>query len=146
LELSKVAFCSMWLEPGDYPLMLGAADLGVSLHMSSSGIDLPMKVVDMFGAGLPVCAADFKCIGELVAEGKTGLLFSSAEQLAQQLLQLLEGFDGVAGSGANGHLARLRAGVAREQSRWRWRDNWDKVAAPVFAQIADAAGGGSPGL
>jgi beta-1,4-mannosyltransferase len=143
LQLSKVAFCSMWLEPDDYPLMLGAADLGVSLHMSSSGIDLPMKVVDMFGAGLPVCAADFKCIGELVAEGKTGLLFSSAEQLAQQLLQLLEGFDGAAGSGANGQLAQLRAGVAREQGSWRWRDNWDEVAAPVFAKIADAAEGGS---
>jgi beta-1,4-mannosyltransferase len=143
LQLSKVAFCSMWLEPDDYPLMLGAADLGVCLHMSSSGIDLPMKVVDMFGAGLPVCAADFKCIGELVAEGKTGLLFSSAEQLAQQLLQLLEGFDGAAGSGANEQLAQLRAGVAREQGSWRWRDNWDEVAAPVFAQIADAAEGGS---
>jgi beta-1,4-mannosyltransferase len=145
LQLSKVAFCSMWLEPEDYPLMLGAADLGVSLHMSSAGIDLPMKVVDMFGAGLPVCAADFKCIGELVAEGKTGLLFSSAEQLAQQLLQLLEGFDGLAGSGANRQLAQLRAGVACEQGSWRWRDNWDEVAAPVFAKVADAAGGGSSG-
>lgn len=146
LQLSKVAFCSMWLEPEDYPLMLGAADLGVSLHTSSSGIDLPMKVVDMFGAGLPVCAADFKCIGELVAEGKTGLLFSSAEQLAQQLLQLLEGFDGVSGSGGNGQLAQLRAGVVKEHSSWRWRDNWDKVAAPVFAEIADAANGGSSGV
>ncbi|WIA30836.1 hypothetical protein OEZ86_000894 [Tetradesmus obliquus] len=143
LQLSKVAFCSVWLEPDDYPLMLGAADLGVSLHTSSSGIDLPMKVVDMFGSGLPVCAADFKCIRELVTEGKTGLLFSSAEQLAQQLLQLLEAFDAVAGSGANGQLAQLRAGVARTQSSWRWRDNWDKVAAPLFARIANAAGGSS---
>eukprot|EP00775_Hariotina_reticulata_P012789 gene12789-12917_t len=134
LLLHKVAFCSLWLEPEDYPLMLGAADLGVCLHTSSSGLDLPMKVVDMYGSGLPVCAVDYECIDELVVAGKTGLLFQDAQELAQQLLQLFKHFP----NSIHGKLAGMHKEVLREHSTWRWKDNWDKVAAPVVAAEVDS--------
>ncbi|XP_054747345.1 chitobiosyldiphosphodolichol beta-mannosyltransferase [Anastrepha obliqua] len=129
LKWTKVSIITPWLEVEDYPLILAAADIGVCLHWSSSGLDLPMKVVDMFGCGLPVCAYSFKCLGELVTHGQNGFIFENQKELADQLKFWFENFPN------NPSLLeskeRFRKNLHEFQSL-RWHENWRNNALPVF--------------
>ncbi|KAJ9159770.1 hypothetical protein P3X46_025247 [Hevea brasiliensis] len=129
LHLKRVAFRTMWLSAEDYPLLLGSADLGVCLHTSSSGLDLPMKVVDMFGCGLPVCAVSYSCIKELVTVDKNGLLFSSSSELADELMMLFKGFPDECNA-----LKSLRNG-ALEMGSSRWATEWEENAKPLILEV-----------
>lgn len=118
--LSHAIITTAWLSSEDYASLLGAADLGVSLHQSTSGVDLPMKVVDMFGAGLPVVGwGQYESWPELVRENINGRGFGSAGQLGELLVELLEA-DAKA-------LKKLRIGALKEGDR-RWDDEWAEVA------------------
>lgn len=123
-KLNNVCIRTGWFSIQDYAMLLACADLGVSLHTSSSGVDLPMKVVDMFGAGLPVVGWDrFEAWPELVTEGVNGMGFSSAEGLAERLEELF--------GGPGSLLKSLKAGAVRESQR-RWDDEWDPVAGRLL--------------
>jgi beta-1,4-mannosyltransferase len=123
-KLASVVIRTAWLTPEDYALLLASADLGVSLHTSSSGVDLPMKVVDMFGAGLPVVGwSKFEAWPELVKEDVNGKGFGSSDKLWQLLVNLFEDRDAL--------LATLREG-ALEESKHRWDDEWDRVGGKLF--------------
>ena len=131
LGLARVQARTVWLDAEDYPRLLAAADLGVCLHRSASGVDLPMKIADMFGAGLPVCALDYgPVLRELVREGENGRLFSTGAELADQITELLEGFPGPAPA-----LEALRRGVARTATE-SWAEGWRREALPVFLACA----------
>lgn len=130
LALHTIQVQTLWLSAEDYPLLLGAADLGLCLHRSSSGLDLPMKVADMFGSGLPVCALDYgPCLREQVQHGENGLLFSTSEQLADQLYDLFQGFPD------DTRLLNDLHRNARESGRVRWLEGWIKEAQPVFTRL-----------
>jgi beta-1,4-mannosyltransferase len=116
-----------WLEPDDYPSVLAAADLGLCLHRSASGLDLPMKIADMHGAGLPVCALDYgPCLDEMLRHDDTGLRFTDAETLARQWLDLLATFPDVTPA-----LDRLRANVAKARGA-TWREGWEAEAREIL--------------
>ncbi|XP_044037567.1 chitobiosyldiphosphodolichol beta-mannosyltransferase [Siniperca chuatsi] len=126
LHLEHVTICTPWLEAEDYPVLLGSADLGVCLHKSSSGLDLPMKVVDMFGCCLPVCAIHFNCLHELVKHEENGLIFRDSQELAEQLKSLLSEFPS-----SEGRLGVFRRNLRTSRGQ-RWDDNWDQNVLPLI--------------
>jgi len=89
-------------------------------------VDLPMKVVDMFGAGLPVIAWRFKALKELVIDGVNGESFGSAEELLGTLTDLL--------GGDEKKLLKLKEGAIKEGDR-RWDDEWGQTAGEVFGEL-----------
>jgi beta-1,4-mannosyltransferase len=106
---------------------VGSADLGLCLHRSSSGLDIPIKVADLFGAGVPVCAIDYgACLAERVRHGDNGLLFSTARQLADIVFDLFQSYPH-----DQAPLERLRAG-ARRSARPTWEEGWSKEARPLL--------------
>ena len=127
LPARRIQLRARWLEPEDYPRVVGSADLGLCLHRSSSGLDIPMKIADLFGAGVPVLALDYgACLAERVRHGDNGLLFSTAEQLADIVFDLFESYPA-----DQKRLERLRAG-ARKSARPTWEEGWTREARPVF--------------
>ncbi|KAL2173434.1 glycosyltransferase family 33 protein [Thermothelomyces heterothallicus CBS 202.75] len=129
-RLPNVRVATAFLPFADYAALLACADLGICLHKSSSGVDLPMKVVDMFGAGLPVAAyRGYESFGELVKEGENGAGFETAEELAGILGRLLG--DG----GGKAELERLRRGAVKEGSR-RWDEEWDSTVGKVMGFVS----------
>jgi beta-1,4-mannosyltransferase len=106
--------------------------LGLCLHRSSSGLDLPMKVADMLGSGLPICALDYgPCLNERLRHGENALLFSTSEQLAEQILDLFEQFPD-----RTPLLDRLRRNIESSSER-RWSEEWtDRARSTVTGSSA----------
>ncbi|KAJ3343149.1 mannosyltransferase [Gonapodya sp. JEL0774] len=135
----KIRLHTVFLAQSDYPKLLGCADLGVCLHASSSGLDLPMKVVDLFGCGTPVAALGYPCLDELVKDGSNGLVFTNSDQLAEQLLSTFRSFPK-----STPELDSMRRNIAVEFAEGnRWTENWTRVARPVFGIHQRATGVGA---
>jgi len=107
------------------------------LHSSSSGLDLPMKIVDMFGCGVPVCALKFKCLGELVKHGINGRSFQTSEELVSHFEAILEGFPNapiLSGLQKTLHLSTSKAPNSHNTGwEWgTWDENWDNLVRPLI--------------
>ena len=111
----------------DYPMLLATAHLGLSVHRSSSGMDLPMKVVEFRGVGLPVLALeDGSPLEEIAPPGCGVLRYRSGEELAERLLTMFGEVDA-----ETGLLARL-TGEARSHPPASWETEWTRVMGPLL--------------
>ena len=123
LRLRALTISTIWMEPDEYPALVAAADVGLCLHRSAAGMDLPMKVMDFFGAGVPVFALNYgPCLAEAVRDGDNGLTFTDAAQLARLLVELAT---------KPGRLDRLRGGAATSGAV-PWDRAWAREVLPVL--------------
>lgn len=130
-----------WLDSQDYPKMVASCDLGISLHSSSSGVDLPMKVVDMFGCGIPVLAYEYQAISELVIDDFYGQTFKNSEELFTKLALLLKDFFIDSECSLEDveccPLERYKKNIKRRFLLSRWEDNWNRTAKPVLDKLCN---------
>lgn len=118
---------TVWVEADDYPTLVGMADLGLCLHQSSSGLDLPMKLADFRGAAVPACALDYApVLGEALTVGQQGITFRRAGELADVLCSLARGR-----VPPDSPLGRARAWLAAHPAE-RWEEHWHATARPVL--------------
>jgi len=103
-----------YLPAAQYRALVARAGLGISLHRSSSQLDLAMKVVDLFAARVPVAAYDYgDCLREQVDPGRTGVLFRTAAELADQLRRF---------SADRAALNAMRAAITED-----WKQTWHQA-------------------
>jgi len=137
IRWSRAEVHTAFLDPADYRELLCAAHFGFCMHRSSSGVDLPMKVMDLFGARTPVCALDYAaCLSEQLQPGFTGVSFQNSEELALRIDELLRGFPD-----DTCLLERLQKGIETSCGE-TWEQVWQRNAAPVFRRLSGDVGAG----
>ena len=126
-HFKSIAVRTLWLEPADYPVCIGMADLGLCLHQSASGLDLPMKLADFRGPGVPAAAFDYSpVLGEVLTTGKEGVTFRDPGDLAHLLVSIARG-----SAVPDSPLGRSRTWLAAHPSE-RWDDHWKATAGSLL--------------
>lgn len=111
----------VWLSADEYPKLLQLCDYGVSLHTSSSGLDLPMKILDMFGSGLPVICMNYPVLEELVQQNVNGLKFADRRELHEALIFSVKD-DSV--------FTKIKSGALAESEN-RWDQSWESAMSKL---------------
>ena len=126
-HFKSIVVRTLWLDPADYPVCIGMADLGLCLHQSSSGLDLPMKLADFRGPGVPAAVFDYSpVLGEVLTNGKEGVTFRDPGDLANLLVSVAR-----RSAAPDSPLARSRTWLAAHPAE-RWDEHWQATAGSIL--------------
>lgn len=124
-----IAVRTVWLDPANYPVVVGMAEVGLCLHQSSSGLDLPMKLADFRGTGVPACAYDYApVLSEALTPGHEGLTFRDPGELSVVFTALARG-----DLSEVPDLVAARSWLASHPAE-RWAEQWHRVATSLVTR------------
>lgn len=117
LALKRIAVVTGWLVEPDFIALLGSADAGLSLHRSASAVDIPIKIGEMIGCGLPIIALDYgAALHETAGNGTT--FFHTSNELVEALLAV----------------ARRQGSPSHQTMALpSWEEEWGRLAWPMIA-------------
>jgi beta-1,4-mannosyltransferase len=104
------------------------ADVGLCLHQSASGLDLPIVLSDLRAAGVPVCAYDYApVLTEVLTNGREGVRFGEPGELMTLLVSVA-----TRDTSTESPLARSRAWLAANPAE-TWEEHWHRAMGPVVS-------------
>ena len=110
----------------DLRAAIASADIGLCLHQSASGLDLPIVLSDLRAAGVPACVYDYApVLTEVLTNGKEGVRFGEPGELMTLLVAVA-----TRDASSESPLARSRAWLAANPAD-TWEDEWSKAMAVI---------------
>jgi len=132
IHWKRVTLRTAFLDPSTYRELLGTAHVGLCMHRSASGVDLPMKVVELLGARTPACVLDYgACLAEQIQPGRTALTFRNSRELAERIDEVLEGFPD-----ALHRLEQMQHDIETCCVE-TWQQTWACEAAPILRRLLE---------
>jgi beta-1,4-mannosyltransferase len=106
------------------------ADIGLCLHQSASGLDLPMVLSDLRAAGVPACVYDYApVLTEVLTRGHEGVTFGEPGELTTLLFSVATG-----DASRDSLLVQSRAWLATHPSE-TWEDHWQTAMSAVLPEF-----------
>jgi beta-1,4-mannosyltransferase len=114
----------------DSRVAIAKADAGLCLHQSASGLDLPLVLSDLLGAGVPACVYDYApVLTEVLTNGHEGVRFGEPGELTTLFVAVA-----TRDASPDSPLARSRAWLASNHPE-TWEDHWQQAMAPVLSRV-----------